>query len=451
MTGASSPSRLPRAPEPRPWKRALAWLALLAPVFFASYGFANWAASLRAEVGAVVFDWERSIPFLAWSIVPYWTIDALYGLSLLVCATRAEVDTLGRRLLLAQAICVTVFLAFPLRFTFARPGTDGVFGWMFDVLTGFDKPFNQAPSLHIALLVILWLVYLRRLPDRWRWLVHGWFALIGASVLTTYQHHFVDVPTGLLAGWLCVWLVPDEGDSPLRAAGLASDPRRHKLAAGYAAGAAAAAAVALYLGGWALWLLWIAVSLAFVSAIYAFLDERAFQKAADGSMSPAARWLLAPYLAGAWLNSRWWTRSSPLPDAVLPGLLIGRIPTRAERDAHGVRSVVDMTAELPFAASGVRYISVPQLDLTTPSAGQLERAVRAIESAMAAGPVLVCCALGYSRSAAAVAAWLVATGRAAAAVEAVEQVRRARPAAVLGPELVEAVDRFVHRMRERAA
>jgi protein-tyrosine phosphatase len=70
---------------------------------------------------------------------------------------------------------------------------------------------------------------------------------------------------------------------------------------------------------------------------------------------------------------------------------------------------------------------------------------------MAAGPVLVCCALGYSRSAAAVAAWLVATGRAAAALEAVEQVRRARPAAVLGPELVEAVDRFVHRMRERAA
>jgi len=280
--------------------------------------------------------------------------------------------------------------------------------------------------------------------------VHSSFVLIGASVLTTYQHHFIDIPTGLLAGWLCVWLVPDEGGSPLRSAGIATDPRRRKLAAWYAAGAAATAAVAVYLGGWSLWLLWIAVSLAVVAAIYAFFDERAFQKSADGSMSLAARWLLAPYLAGAWLNSRWWTRSSPLPDAVLPGLLIGRIPTRAERDAHGIRSMVDMTAELPCASSGVRYISVPQLDLTSPSAGQLERAVRAIESAMTNGPVLVCCALGFSRSAAAVAAWLVASGRAAAAAEAVEQVRRARPAAVLGPEFLDALNRFARRVHDRA-
>jgi protein-tyrosine phosphatase len=69
---------------------------------------------------------------------------------------------------------------------------------------------------------------------------------------------------------------------------------------------------------------------------------------------------------------------------------------------------------------------------------------------MTSGPVLVCCALGFSRSAVAVAAWLVATGRAAAAAEAVELVRRARPAAVLGPELVEALNRFARRVHDRA-
>lgn len=442
MTGASSQSPSPRAPEPRPWRRAAAWLALLGPLFFATYGFANWVASQRAEVGELVFAWERSIPFLAWSIVPYWTIDALYGLSLFLCTTRREVDTLGRRLLAAQAICIPFFLAFPLRFTFVRPQTDGVFGWMFDVLMGFDKPFNQAPSLHIALLVILWLVYLRHLPARWHWLVHGWFTLIGASVLTTWQHHFIDIPTGILAGWLCVWLFPEESSSPLRGVGLTRDPQRRRLAARYGAGAAAAAALALYLGGWGLWLLWVAVSLALVATIYAFLDERAFQKAADGSLSPAAHWLLAPYLAGAWLNSRWWTRANPLPAVVLPGLLIGRLPTRAEREAQGVRAVVDLSAELPCVAQGVRYASVPQLDLILPSANQLERAVRAIDAAMAGGPVLVCCALGFSRSAAAVAAWLVASGRAAGIDEAIEQIRRARPAVVLGPDLIDALAQF---------
>jgi hypothetical protein len=56
MTGASSPSRSPRAPE-RPWRRAAAWLAFLGPFFFASYGFANWLAAQRSSVGAVVFEW----------------------------------------------------------------------------------------------------------------------------------------------------------------------------------------------------------------------------------------------------------------------------------------------------------------------------------------------------------------------------------------------------------
>lgn len=447
MTGASSPSLSLRAPEPRPWRRAAAWLALLGPSFFATYGFANWVASQRVDVGEIVFAWERSIPFFAWTIVPYWTIDALYAISLFLCTTRAAVDTLGKRLGLAQIVCVAGFLLFPMRFTFTRPETQGAFGLLFDVLLGFDKPFNQAPSLHIALLVILWQVYPRQVPPRWRWLVHGWFALIAASVLTTFQHHFIDVPTGALAGWLCVWLVPEQGRSPVHGAAFAHDVRRRALAARYAVGAALAVLVALHVGGAGLWLLWAAVSLALVAAIYAFLDERAFQKAADGSLSPAAYWLLAPYLAGAWLNSRWWTRDDPRPATVLPGLLIGRLPTAAERDAHGVRAMVDLSAELPCAGRGVRYASVPQLDLTRPSTLQLERAVRAIDAAMVNGPVLVCCALGFSRSAAAVAAWLMATGRAAATSEAIDQVRRARPAVVLGPELVDALEQFALRGR----
>ena len=64
----------------RPWRRALAWLALLAPFFFASYGFANWIAAQHAYVPSVVFDWEHAIPFWPWTIAPYWIIDLLYGL-----------------------------------------------------------------------------------------------------------------------------------------------------------------------------------------------------------------------------------------------------------------------------------------------------------------------------------------------------------------------------------
>jgi len=44
----------------------------------------------------------------------------------------------------------------------------------------------------------------------------------------------------------------------------------------------------------------------------------------------------------------------------------------------------------------------------------------------------VCCALGYSRSAASVAAWLLRSGRASDADAAVAIVRAARPGIVLG-------------------
>jgi len=413
------------AGERRPWGRALAWLCLLGPFFFLSYGTANWVAAQRAEVGSVVFDWEHGIPFLPWTIVPYWSIDAFYGLSLFVCANKAELDTHARRLLTAQIVAVTCFILFPLRFTFERPQATGVTGALFDVLTSFDKPFNQAPSLHIALLVILWPLYARHVP-RWAlWLLHPWFAVLFVSVLTTYQHHFIDLPTGALLGFFCLWLWPDAATSPVAGARLTLDPKRRRLAACYLAGAVLFTAPA-FSGGLALGLLWPAISLTFVAANYAALGVHGFQKGTDGRMSLAASWLLAPYLIGAWTNSRVWTRGQPPSVGIRDGVWLGRTPW--PRAAPDFALIVDLCAELP-GRPGSR--GMPMLDLVVPAPAQLARAAAEIEQARAAGRVLVCCALGYSRSVAAVAAWLLTTGRAASVDAAIAEIRRARPRIVL--------------------
>lgn len=155
-----------------------------------------------------------------------------------------------------------------------------MFGWLFDVLMGFDKPYNQAPSLHIALLVVLWVCYARYASGAWRWLLHGWFALIGLSVLTTWQHHFIDVPTGALAGWLCVWLWPQAQPAPFARASLSRDRQRRRLAARYGLGALACAAVAFAVGGAALWLCWPALALALVALNYLLFGAAGFRRAA---------------------------------------------------------------------------------------------------------------------------------------------------------------------------
>ena len=239
----------PSATQQRPWKAAFVWLVVLGTLFFSTYGAANWLASQRADVGAIVFDWERHIPFRAWTIIPYWSIDAFYGLSLFVCATYAELMTHVKRLLAAQALAISCFVAFPLRFSFDRPSTEGLPGWMFDVLMGFDKPFNQVPSLHIVLLVILWVLYAKHVPFRLRWLVHTWSFVIGTSVLTTYQHHFIDVPTGIWVGSLCLWLFPEDGPAVMSRFSLTRDAGRRRIALWYALAGLGIAALAVAVGG----------------------------------------------------------------------------------------------------------------------------------------------------------------------------------------------------------
>ena len=434
---------MPSAPvtvQGRPWRLALAWLLFLGPFFFASYGFSNWLASQRGSVTAIVFDWEHAIPFLAWTIVPYWLIDLLYALSLFLCRTRQALLIHVRRLLAVQLIAVACFIIVPLRFSFERPEAEGVHAWMFAALQSFDLPYNQAPSLHIALLVVLWGVYLRAVPKRVRACVHGAGALIAVSVLTTWQHHFIDLPTGAWLGAFCVWLFPCSGRTPFATAKLTRDPARLRLARNYLLGAIALGAVAAVLGGAMLWLMWAAASLVIVAAIYACIGEQGFQKGSDGSMSWAARCLLWPYLLGASLNVRWWTHGRAPANEIVPGVWLGRLPHSRDETLRHLDAVVDVCAELPRRVDCPSYTAVPMLDLVVPSCDRLARSAESVECHRAQGRrVLVCCALGYSRSAMTVVAWLRQTGRAASLDAAIDLVRTARPQIVLDAPQINAL------------
>src|SRR4029077_21210469 len=113
------------------------------------------------------------------------------------------------------------------------------------------------------------------------------------------------------------------------------------------------------------------------------------------------------------------------------GVWVGRALTRVEREALGIRSVVDVTAELPVSKRGTVYRAIPMLDLAAPSLEEIDAAVHAIVSLEDARPTLVCCALGLSRSAAAVVGWLVASGLVGSVEEGVEVVRARRPRVVV--------------------
>ena len=114
-----------------------------------------------------------------------------------------------------------------------------------------------------------------------------------------------------------------------------------------------------------------------------------------------------PYRVGAWVNSRLWTARGAQAVKIAHRVWLGRMPTAAQARALGIARIVDVSAELS-APAGIPVRCVPMLDLIAPTPAQLAQAAEAIEAQLRQdGEVLVCCALGYSRSAAAVAGGLV--------------------------------------------
>ena len=301
---------------------------------------------------------------------------------------------------------------------------------------GFDKPFNQAPSLHIVLLIILWDFFRRHSSGQWKYFVDLWSFLIGISVLTTWQHHFIDIPTGLLAGALCLWLFPITAKSPFKKDDLQTlTPKHLKLGSYYLCGALLFLILAYLFQPWGLWLLYPAISLFGVALSYYLVRPHFFQKQADGSLSIAATMLFAPYLIFAWLNSRIWTKKHPEDSQILKientTIFLGRIPTRSTIQKY--QAVFDCVAELPVNSKN-SYFQYSSLDLIPLQADQLERAVEAFNQLIAAASsqstqqhVLIFCALGYSRSSAILCAWLMQQQHATQVNEAIQIVQSARP------------------------
>ena len=205
---------------------AALWLVNVS-VFFASvYWATNQITSRRIDVGAAMFEWERAIPFIDWTIIPYGSILAFFVGSFFLCRSRTELTCHTARLVAVVSLSVACFVLWPQRFVFDRPAVEGVLGVLFQLLTAVDLPYNRTPSLHISVLVILWVLFAKRTHGWMRHAVYAWFTLIGVSVLTTYQHHVIDVPAGILAGCLSVWLFPRSGQSRLLSIGPADSGRK---------------------------------------------------------------------------------------------------------------------------------------------------------------------------------------------------------------------------------
>ena len=446
-------------------KISLCKLALVGALFYTSYGLSNHHAASLAYVPEIAFAWEHGIPFWAWTIVPYWSLNLMYAAAFFLCRDTREQNRYVARLVSAQIIATTCFMLFPLHFGWPKPPTDGLSGWLFDSLVAFDLPYNQAPSLHIALAIIVGAFYWTRFP-KIRLPLLLWQSLIALSVLTTYQHHFIDVPTGALLGWLVLWAIPQHGVSPFRRpfgtqgrlktseasfceakTSPATRSREIKIAMLYLAGAVLSALPSLFGGAW-LWMLWVSVSLSVVAFAYLTGNAAVFQKQADGRLSAAATILLLPYLVGVRLNMAYWLRGKAKTARVRDDVLIGSVSGISD----DLTAVLDVCAEYPRPRYRGAYRVLPLLDMVAPSENDLVQAASLLEALRRQhGKVLTCCALGYGRSAAVVFTWLLVYGGCRDLAQATAELKQARPQTVLPPETAKVVEAAAGRLKTSEA
>lgn len=375
------------------WGRRLQYLLPNVIVFALCYNLANFMAQQAGVTTTIATQFDASVPFLPWMIVPYLSSGIILLLGFALAKTSDDLRVLGQRLLLATVSATLIFAIFPLAFGFTRPAIpdDPLPAALFDFLALVDKPFNQFPSLHVAYCVILWPAFQRAVrPGPARHFLLAWLVLVASSTIFTYQHHMLDVAGGVLLGALSLKLIR---------------PGTLKPAVGFyylMCSAVLLLAGVLALESW--FALYIAASLALVSLAY-YRSEPGFLHKKDGKFPFWVRLAYAPYLAGYWATwhlVRFRERGKPPFLRISPQLIVGRRLTDKEAGhLPSDCSVIDAANELSEAAPlrARRYFHFPLFDLHAPSHTALAELVAAIDAELRAGrTVYLHCAMGYSRS-----------------------------------------------------
>lgn len=429
--------------------------AFLCILFLIVYGSCNIITSYRTDVPSFYFEWERNIPFIEWMIIPYMSIDLFFIAAPFICRTEKDLSLLTKRITFTIVTAGMFFLICPLTFGFERPAANGWLGLIFNNFRKLDLPYNQLPSLHIVLRTILALAFTKHSHGLLRILSAVWFSLIGFSTIFTHQHHVIDVIGGFILALFSFYLFPD---SKIESGGT----KNVRVGFYYGFTGAFLIVIGLFLtpinlitGAIGFLLFWPGLSLILISWAYLGGKASVYRKT-DGKIPISSKLIHLFSLFAQKLSLLYYSTKSNVCDEIIPRLLIGRQLSDSEAaeliQKRQITAVLDLTSEFSEAApflknshpNFITYLNIPILDLTAPTQKELHRIVEFIElhHHKKHGTVYIHCKAGYSRSAAAAGAYLLASKRAANFQEIKYLLRKARPAIIIRPEIKKALDHF---------
>ena len=148
----------------------------------------------------LTFEWEAGIPFQAWILPLYFTLDlAVICIVFLFRSPRESVPPMA--LFLVQvAIAAPFFVLLPIENAYTNDMPTGVWGaYLFEPLGMKNvSQWNQTPSLHVTYSLTVATIVARRLGGPWRWVAFAWAIPVSISTMLVHEHHLICVIGGLI-------------------------------------------------------------------------------------------------------------------------------------------------------------------------------------------------------------------------------------------------------------
>jgi hypothetical protein len=183
-----------------PWKRNILAILALTVILYSGYQLSN-RFHITAPQYLPLSALDQAIPFLLWTVWPYFLLVLLAFLPLGIRDT-----AIFWRAMIAYTVAITINISIWLLFptVYARPQMpDGssftrfAYHW----LCSIDTPANCLPSGHITSPAIgCWA--LSAAAPKYRTRIWTAFLLLSVTILTTKQHYVVDLPAGLLTAFI---------------------------------------------------------------------------------------------------------------------------------------------------------------------------------------------------------------------------------------------------------
>jgi membrane-associated phospholipid phosphatase len=169
---------------------------IISLLFFPIYLGCAALTAARANPLHLYAQWELSIPFWPFMVVPYLSIFLLFLMPPLQLDA-GELRDLVRRLVVATLIGGIMFLCLPAQLGFAEQTDAGIWQPLYDVIYEIDNRFDTVPSFHVIYTASILLAFMAVATAPLRRLYLAWLVIVCASTVLTHRHHLLDVAAGL--------------------------------------------------------------------------------------------------------------------------------------------------------------------------------------------------------------------------------------------------------------